>query len=227
MQSWCTPARDGPSHVAAMEDILWLLHQPRDPARPLICIDGAPIQFHGEVSPALPARRGTPARQDYGYVRNGPGSVFMVSAPLEGRRMTCVAPGATRTGGDYAQLMRIVAQEWMPGVERFTVIRDNLSTHSRGSLYGAFPAAEAQALALRFDLHFTPEHASWLNPAESEISVLVRQCPLAPDQPTGMPCAVRVKAWEDRRNEAAVKAVWQFTTDDARIKLASLYPKFE
>ena len=226
VESWCTPPKDDANYVAAMEDILWLLHQPRDPARPLLCIDEVPIQFHGEVAPELPARRGSPAKRDYEYVRNGSGSVFMVFAPLEGKRMTYVAPGATRTGTDYAELLRIVAEQWMPGVASFTVIQDNLSTHTKGSLYRAFPAPDALSLARKFDFHFTPKHASWLNPAESEISVLVRQC-LSRRVPDELALRAEVKAWEARRNEIAAKANWQFTNDDARIKLASLYPQFD
>lgn len=226
VESWCTPPKDDANYVAAMEDILWLLHQPRDPTRPLICIDEVPIQLHGEVAAALPPRPGSPGKEDYEYVRNGSGSVFMVFAPLEGRRMTYVAPGATRTGRDYAGLLRIIAQEWMPEAGGFTVIQDNLSTHSVGSLYRTFPAPEALALSRRFELHQTPKHASWLNPAESEISVLVRQC-LSRRIPDETTLRRETAAWEARRNEVAATATWQFTVDDARIKLASLYPQFE
>jgi len=208
-----------------MEDILDLYHQPRDPARPLVCVDELPVQFFGEVADRLPARPGTPAKEDYEYVRNGSGSLFLAFAPLEGKRLTYVSPGATRTSKDYAEFMRMVSG-WFPGADRITVVQDNLSTHSKGAFYTAFPAPEARELARRFEFHFTPTHASWLNVAESEISVLARQC-LARRIPDEETLRRETKAWERERNRTASEAKWQFTTADARIKLNSLYPQFE
>lgn len=212
--------------MAAMEDVLDLYHQPRDPARPLVCVDELPVQFFGEVAAPLPARPGSPAKEDYEYVRNGSGSLFVAFAPLEGERLTYVSPGATRTSRDYAQFMRAVSGEWFPRAERITVVQDNLGSHSKGAFYAAFPAPEARALARRFEFHFTPTHASWLNVAESEISVLARQC-LARRIPDEQTLRSEAKAWERRRNRAAAKAKWQFTTADARIKLERLYPQFD
>ena len=209
-----------------MEDILELYQSGRDPLHPLVCVDELPVQFFGEVAPALAPRPGSPAKQDYEYIRNGSGSVFMAFAPLEGKRLVYVAPGATRTGADDAQFMRMVADGWMPGARGITIVQDNLSTHSKGSLYGAFPAHEARRLARHFDFHFTPKHASWPNVAESEISVFVRQCisRRIPDEAT---LRHEADAWAKSRNATANKARWQFTTSDARIKLASLYPQFD
>ncbi len=209
-----------------MEDILELYQSARDPLRPLVCVDELPVQFFGEVAPALGPLPGSPAKQDYEYIRNGSGSVFMAFAPLEGKRLVYVAPGATRTGADYAQFLRMIADEWMPNAQEVTLVQDNLSTHSKGSLYGTFPAPEARRLARHFDFHFTPTHASWLNVAESEISVFVRQC-ISRRIPNEATLRHEADAWAKARNATATKAKWQFTTSDARIKLASLYPQFD
>lgn len=209
-----------------MEDVLELYQSARDPSRPLVCVDELPVQFFGEVAAALAPRPGSPGKQDYEYVRNGSGSVFMAFAPLEGKRLTYVAPGATRTGADYARFLGMVSDQWLPDACGITLVQDNLSTHSKGSLYGAFPAPEARRLARRFDFHYTPTHASWLNIAESEISVFVRQC-LSRRIPDEATLRSEAKAWERSRNATATKARWQFTNENARIKLASLYPQFD
>ena len=143
-----------------MEDVLEYYQSARDPSRPRVCVDELPVQFFGEVAPALAPRPGSPAKQDDRYIRNGSGSVFMAFAPLEGKRLLYIAPGATRSGADYAQLLRLIADEWMPDARGSTLVQDKLITHSKGSSYGTFPAPEARRLARHFDFHFTPTHAS-------------------------------------------------------------------
>ena len=98
-----------------------------------------------------------------------------------------------------------------------------LNTHKPASLYEAFPAAEARRLVERFEWHYTPKHGSWLDMAQSELSVLSSQCLdlRLPDKKT---LNAEVAAWEDDRNKHHAKADWQFTTADARIKLKRLYP---
>ena len=208
-----------------MEDVLELYQSARDPSHPLVCLDELPVQFFGEVAAPLPPRPGSVAKQDYEYIRNGSGSVFMAFAPLEGKRLLYVAPGATRTGTDYARFLRMISEHWTDA-HRITLVQDNLNTHNKGSLYATFPAAEARKLARHFDFHFTPKHASWLNVAESEISIFARQClnRRLRDEKT---LRHEAKAWEHARNATATKARWQFTTADARIKLKSLYPQFD
>jgi DDE superfamily endonuclease len=102
-------------------------------------------------------------------------------------------------------------------------VQDNLNTHKPASLYEAFPAAEARRLVERFEWHYTPKHGSWLNMAESELSILSGQCldRRISDKPT---LTQEVAAWQDSRNQKHVKADWQFTTGDARVKLKRLYP---
>jgi hypothetical protein len=208
-----------------MEDVLDLYHRPRDRARPLVCLDELPVQFHGEVAAPLPVRSGDTAKEDYEYIRNGSGSAFLALSPLEGERLTYVSPEATRTAVDYAEFLRMISEEWFPEADRIVLVQDNLNTHTPASLYKAFPPEEARRLARRFEVHYTPKHGSWLNVAESEISVLSRQClsRRIPDKDT---LRAEVAAWEKRRNESAKETNWQFTSEDARIKLKKLYPSF-
>jgi hypothetical protein len=153
-----------------MEDVLDLYHRPRDRARPLVCLDELPVQFHGEVAAPLPVRSGDTAKEDYEYIRNGSGSAFLALSPLEGERLTYVSPEATRTAVDYAEFLRMISEEWFPEADRIVLVQDNLN-----------------------------------------INITLR---------------AEVAAWEKRRNESAKETNWQFTSEDARIKLKKLYPSF-
>jgi hypothetical protein len=110
-----------------------------------------------------------------------------------------------------------------PHAKKICLVLENLHTHSKASLYEAFAPPEAQRIAEKFDIHSTPKHGSWFNMAERELSHLSRQC-LAnriADQGT---LISKVQAWNTKRNDRHVKAHWQFTTEDARVKLSRLYP---
>ena len=164
---------------------------------------------------------GRTARYDYEYKRNGTANLFMLFAPLEGWRHITLT--ARRTAIDYAHVLKQLSDVHFPQAEAIVLVQDNLNTHTPASLYRAFPPAEAQRIARRFEWHYTPKHGSWLNMAEAELSVLARQC-LArriPDLPT---LEHHVAAWLKGRNKYHVKADWRFKTEDARIKLKNLYP---
>ena len=209
-----------------MEDVLDVYHTPRDPQLPLVCLDEVCKQLLGEKQAPLPPRPGIPGREDYEYVRDGVASIFMVYAPLEGIRHTHVGPDGRRTARDYAECLRLIAEEWFPDAARIVLVLDNLNTHKMGSLYERFPAPQAKALADRFEVHYTPKHGSWLNMAECEISVLARQC-LRRRIPDLDSLRAETSAWAKRRNAAGAKMSWQFDSAAARIKLQSLYPSIE
>ena len=210
--------------VAGMEDVLEVYHRPHDPKRPLVCLDETSKQLISETRTPIPAKPGQPARHDYEYERNGVANLFMVFAPLEGWRHVKVTD--RHTAVDYAQVLRELSDVHFPDAEKIVLTQDNLNTHRPASLYQAFPAAEARRLVERFEWHFTPKHGSWLNMAESELAVLTSQCldRRIDDQKT---LAYQVSAWQDHRNTHHAKANWQFTTDDARVRLKRLYPQFE
>ncbi len=122
-------------------------------------------------------------------------------------------------------MLKELSDTHFPQVSKIVLVQDNLNTHKPASLYEAFPAAEARRLVERFEWHYTPKHGSWLDMAESELSVLSCQCldRRIPDKDT---LTREVAAWQNQRNKNHTKADWQFTTADARIKLKRLYPTF-
>ena len=204
-----------------MEDVLSVYKRPRDPDRPLVCLDETSKQLIAETRSPVAMRPGREARVDYEYSRNGVANLFMMFAPLEGWRHVKVTD--RRTAVDYAHVLKDLADVHFAQAETIILVQDNLNTHAAGSLYEAFPAAEAKRLVERFEWHYTPKHGSWLDLAESELGVLASQCldRRIPDQQTIID---EVAAWVRERNKAHAVAQWHFTTDDARIKLKSLYP---
>jgi DDE superfamily endonuclease len=207
-----------------MEDVLAGCLRPRDPARPLVCMDEASKQLVKETRLLQPAQPGQPARYDAEYERAGVRNLFLAVAPLEGWRTVAVTERRTRT--DWAAFMRTVADTRFPTAERIVVLQDNLNTHGPASFYEAYPPAEARRLTERFEFHYTPKHGSWLNMAEIELSVLSRQC-LDRRIPDAATLETEVAAWVDRRNGSGATIDWQFTTADARIKLKHLYPSVD
>ena len=204
-----------------MEDILEVYHRPHDPEYPVVCLDETSKQLIAETRVPIAAKPGRPARHDYEYERNGTANLFMLFAPLEGWRHVEVTD--RHTALDYARLLKQLSDEHFPGAARIVLVQDNLNTHKPASLYEAFPAAEARRLVERFEWHYTPKHGSWLDLAESELSVLSSQCldRRIPDKQT---LTEEVAAWQAERNKKQVKADWQFTTADARVRLKRLYP---
>jgi hypothetical protein len=217
------PPQADASFVAAMEDVLDVYQRPHDPARPVVCLDETSKQLLKETRAPIAMRKGQPRRVDYEYERNGTASVFMIFAPLEGRREAIVTE--RHTAIDYAHALKHVADEMFPRAEKIVLVQDNLNTHKPASLYQAFAPQEARRLTERFEWHYTPKHGSWLDMAESELSVLSSQCL---DRRIGDLATLRdeVAAWVAARNTHQAKADWQFTADDARVKLKSLYPIF-
>lgn len=204
-----------------MEDILEVYERPHDPDAPVVCLDEASKQLIAETRAPIAAKPGRPARHDYEYHRNGTANLFMMFAPLEGWRHVKVTE--RHTAVDYAQVLKEISDTYFPGASKIVLVQDNLNTHKPASLYQAFPAAEARRLVERFEWHYTPKHGSWLDLAESELSVLSGQC--LDRRIADMQTLVdEVAAWEDTRNKHHTKADWQFTTTNARVKLKRLYP---
>jgi DDE superfamily endonuclease len=204
-----------------MEEVLEVYHRPHDPACPLVCLDETSKQLIKETRVPIAVRPGRPARTDYEYERNGTANIFMLFAPLDGWRHVAVTD--RHAAVDYAHLLKDVSDRWFPDAAKIALVQDNLSTHKPASLYEAFPPAEARRLVERFEWHYTPKHGSWLNMAETELSVLSSQC-LDRRISTRQMLIEEVTAWEAARNKHHAKTDWQFTTADARVKLKRLYP---
>jgi len=207
-----------------MEDVLEVYHRRPDERFPVVCMDETSKQLVAETRVPIPLASGRPARFDYEYERNGVANIFMFTAPLTGWRWAEVTERRTRT--DWAGVIQELLDVRYPDAEKVVLVMDNLNTHTIGSLYEAFAPAEARRLAERLELHYTPKHGSWLNIAECELSVLAMQC-LDRRIATQAKLEREVKAWENQRNKATKGVDWQFTTEDARVKLRRLYPQIQ
>jgi DDE superfamily endonuclease len=178
-----------------MEDVLEVYHRPHDRDRPVVCVDETSKQLIAETRVPIPAKPGKPERYDYEYERNGTANLFMMFAPLEGRRHVKVTD--RHTAVDYAQVLKDLSDTHYPNASKIVLVQDNLNTHKPASLYEAFPAEEARRLVERFEWHYTPKHGSWLDMAEAELSVLSTQCldRRIADKKT---LTEEVAAWEER-----------------------------
>jgi hypothetical protein len=207
-----------------MEDVLDLYHEPYDPLRPVVCFDESNKQLITETRTPLPLQPGQRQRYDYEYERHGTCNLFMFFEPLTAWREVKVTD--QRTMIDYAHCMKYLVDERYPQAEIIRVVQDNLNTHKPAALYQAFPPQEARRILQRLEFHYTPKHGSWLNMAEIELNVLNGQ---SLDRRIGDKETLinEVAAWNIDRNQHAASVNWQFTTQDARIKLVKLYPSFD
>jgi len=206
-----------------MEDVLAVYHRPYDIDFPVVCMDEKPYQLLGNVRQPIPAKPGKLARYDNEYKREGTCSIFIFTEPLTGWRYAEVS--MRRTKIDWANHIKNLLDVHYPDAKKVILVMDNLNTHVISSLYEAFPAPEAFRLAQRLEIHYTPKHGSWLNIAEIELSAMSAQC-LNRRINDFYILVNEINAWQADRNHMAKSVDWQFSTDDARIKLKSLYPKF-
>jgi hypothetical protein len=175
------------------------------------------------VREPLPATPGEVERYDSVYLRNGVASIFVAFEPLAGWRHVAVTDSRRR--GDWAHFVEDLLEGPYREAPTLVLVMDQLNTHSPASFYEAFAPDKAKRLADRLKIHYTPKHGSWLNMAEIELSVLARDLPERIGDRTAL--EQHVCAWEQHRNRAGIKADWQFTTTDARLKLRKLYPTIE
>jgi hypothetical protein len=218
---WCVPQVDG-EFVARMEDVLDLYAEPPDPTCPVVCLDESPLQLIGETRQPIPAAPGQVARADYEYRRCGTVNLFVAMDVHRPWRRGTVTE--RRTAQDYAARLRALVDVDYPQAERIRVVQDNLSTHTPGALYEAFPAAEARRILRRLEFHYTPKHASWLNMVEIEIGVLKQQC-LDRRIETRARLEAEIATWEHDRNASGARINWMFTTEKARAKMGRAYQK--
>lgn len=217
---WCIPKVDG-EYVARMENVLDLYAEPADPTRPVVSFDESPTQLIGETRTPIPSKPGQIERYDCEYRRNGTANLFIfldVHQPWRHVKVT-----DRRTALDFAECMRELVDLHYPTADLIRVVLDNLSTHTAGALYEAFPPEEAHRILSRLEFHFTPKHASWLNMVEIEIGVLRSQCL---DRRIGERklLEAEIAAWEHQRNSSGARIEWMFTTGKARSKMGRAYP---
>ncbi len=219
MKSWCIPKLT-PQFVARMEAILDLYHQPYNPQRPMVCFDEKSVQLLAHIRHPLPVQPGKSYRQDYEYKRCSTRNLFVFAEPKAGQRHILIT--RRRTKLDFAQVMRYLVDVLYPHVECIDVVLDNLNTHHYHSLVEHFGKLEADRIMSRLTFHFTPLHASWLNMAEIELSVMSQQC-LSRRLPDEWTLALELLAWEETNNARARKINWSFSVDDAKRVFADFY----
>ncbi len=208
-------------YIAAMEDVLDLYSEDYSQQYPVVCFDETSKQLVQELRPRLVAESGKLERFDYEYKRNGVANLFMFCEAKSGWRHIEVTEQHTKR--DFAEQMQWLVDEAFPEAEKIRLVMDNLATHSRGAVYERFEPEEARRILRKLEFHYTPKHASWLNMAEIELSVLARQC-LSRRIADKEKLKREVKAFEERRNAAKAKIEWKMTTFDAREKLSHHYP---
>ncbi len=223
VESWVIPPKQSSSFVAHMEQVLDVYKRPYNALNPVICMDESPKQLIKEVRKPVKTECGRVIRIDYEYERCGVCNIFMACEPLIGKRFVEITQRKTKN--DWAEFIRELADVHYPNADKITLVMDNLNTHKPYSFYDTFSPEEAKRLWDRFEFVYTPKHGSWLNIAEIEFNVLHSQC-LSKRIETIEEVARQAKAWQHYRNNLNAKVNWQFTSEDARIKLKRLYPTF-
>ena len=220
---WCIPPEQNADFVAHMEDVLAVYARPQDVDFPVVCMDEKPFQLLDERYEPIPMSKNNHKKKyDCEYERKGTCSIFMFTEPLGGWRHALAFPRRTRK--EWAEQIKWLLNEQYPHAKKVVLVMDNLNTHEIASLYKFFPPDEAFRLSQRLEIHYTPKHGSWLNIAELELSALTIQCLVNKRIPAITELNEQLSAWHTNRNTSQKGVDWQFTTDDARIKLKHLYP---
>jgi len=219
------PPEQSARFVWRMEEVLDLYEEPYDEKRPVVCFDERPCQLLAEVHEPLRLGAGRPERRDHEYQRRGMAHLFVAFEPLTGRRSMQVR--GRRRAREFAEFVGHLAEDLYSKAEKIRLVVDNLNIHTPASFYEIFDAQRARELSRRVEFCYTPVHGSWLNMAEIEISVLVRQC-LGGRRILGAEILRReARAWCKERNRLGASVDWRFRTVDARTKLRRLYPSIE
>ena len=223
IEYWVIPPSADGEFVAHMEQVLETYEKAYDPADPVLCMDEQPAQLTGETRVPIAATKEHPERVDYEYERKGTAGIFLFAEPLSGFRQATARPH--RTKNDWAREVAGLLDTRYAGVERITLVCDNLNTHTMGAFYEAFAPQRAREYVRRINFVYTPKHGSWLNVAECELSCMTRQC--LSDRRIGDLATLEseIAAWSVSVNQKQRAVDWQFTIDKARVKLKRLYPK--
>lgn len=212
-----------PEFVCAMEAVLDVYERPYDPLYPVVNLDESPKQLISEVRKKFMDSKGI-IYEDYEYKREGSVDMYMIVEALGGRREVHIRDD--HSGKTYAKIIAYIVEEMYPDALKTTIVEDNLSSHKLACLYELYEPKRARNIIKKLEIVRTPKHGSWLNIAESELSVLIRQG-IKKRTPSKEALERDVKAWYERRNEKESKVNWRFRTKKARIKLKRLYPTFQ
>lgn len=223
---WCIPPKQNAEFVARMEDVLEVYSREFNPLLPVICMDEKPFQLLDEYLEPIPMSKDNHSvKYDSEYVRKGSCSIFMFTEPLGQWREAHAL--ARRTSADWAMQMKWLIDEQYKDAKKIVLVMDNLNTHNISSFYKVFSPAEALRLSQKLEIHYTPKHGSWLDIAEIELSALTIQCLLNVRIPTIDALNTILNDWHLCRNAKQKSVSWQFTNENARIKLKHLYPNIK
>jgi hypothetical protein len=203
-----------------MEDLLDVYAQPYDKQCPVVCFDERPCFLIEDILAPLPTQEGYIAKEHYSYKKNGSCALLAAMEPLAGKRITQVYEH--RTKAEYTHFMQWLSESY-PQAKKIIVVQDNLNTHQSGAFYDHLPADQARALAARFEFHYTPKGASWLNMIEIEFSALSRQCLSGRRIATKEILEQQLNAIVEERNDKQIKIRWQFSIQKARVTLNNKY----
>ena len=219
------PPESDAEFAASMEEVLEVYARPYDGRYPVVCMDEQPIQLLKETRQPMAGTKTHPRRVDYEYERAGTASIFMFCEPLSGWRHVSVRDRRTKV--DWAREVEELLRTRYASVEKVILVSDNLNTHTKGAFYETFAPEKARSLVRQLEFCHTPKHGSWLNIAENELSSMTRQCVTGRRFGNVSALSEQTTAWHDYSNERQREVDWQFTVDDARVKLKSVYPKLE
>lgn len=225
VQYWVIPPEANAEFVANMEDVLDIYARPYDCELPVLCMDEQPVQLVEEIRQPIAATKKHPKRVDYEYKRAGVGNIFMFNEPLAQWRQVSVRE--KRTKHDWAIEIANLLEGRYAQCKKVILVCDNLNTHTKGAFYEVFEPARARSLVSRLEFHYTPKHGSWLNMAENELSSMTQQCLAGRRIGSIEELAAETTAWHEDVNNTQRGIDWQMKTDDARLKLKSLYPKIK
>jgi hypothetical protein len=210
---WCIGDIDE-EYIRRMEDVLDVYQRPYNEAFPVVCIDEKPVALFSDATPRLPPRGpGEVMIKDYEYVRAGSANVFCAVEPKVGRYINKVTD--CRDGLEFSIFMTELAGHY-PAATKIVLVMDNLSTHSCQILQQHMGEDLARKISDRFEIHYTPVHASWLNQAEIAIGMYSRQC--LGDGRVGDIGNLKKKtaAWNKSANQRGQIIQWRFTKTKAR-----------
>jgi len=205
-----------------MEQLLDVYKRPFDQDHRVICLDEKPYQMIGQVQEKIITSSGI-ILEDYEYERKGIAQIYMCFEPLGGKRFVKVRD--THNRFDWVEVVSGLLDKEYSDIPLISLVQDNHSTHKAHFFYEVYEAPKAKQYLDRLIFEYTPAHGSWLNMAEFELSILSRQA--LNKRIDNKPDLIKqTSSWQTQRNIQAVKANWQFTKEDARIKLKKLYPSF-
>ncbi len=202
-----------------MEDVLDQYERRFNVKEPVICMDEQPYQLLDDTRPFERAAPGKVAKEDYEYRRCGTCSVFVAVEPKGGKRFVQVRRHRKRA--DFARFVRDLLRRY-PKARRVHLVLDNLNTHNEKSLIETFGAMKATPMLRRIQWHYTPKHASWLNMAEIELSVMTKQC-LDRRVSELEEVQRQTSIWARDRNRRRAGIQWTFNNHDARRVFPELY----